>query len=166
VQTFYPTPKIDMRNEDVLRSIRYMMKITDEEMTNILKLAEVVIPVGRMEQILKKEDFDGKRDDAASDELTASFLDGLIIKLRGKDDKHPPQPFKAPLTNNTILKKLRVAFSLRDDDMHSSMEAGGFPITKPEMSAFFRKEGQKNYRECKDQVLRYFLKGLTMRIRK
>ncbi|WP_016599899.1 DUF1456 family protein, partial [Yersinia pestis] len=40
-----------------------------------------------------------------------------------------------------------------------------FPVSKPELNALFRKEGSKNFRPCGDQVLRYFLKGLTLRIR-
>jgi uncharacterized protein YehS (DUF1456 family) len=35
-----------------------------------------------------------------------------------------------------------------------------FQMSKHELSAFFRKPGNRHYRECKDQVLRYFLKGL------
>ena len=95
----------------------------------------------------------------------AHFLDGLIYYKRGKSKKHPPRPIKTPVTNNMVLKKLRVAFELREEDMHETLEQGGFSISKPEMSALFRREGHKNYRECGDQILRYFLKGLTERVR-
>jgi uncharacterized protein YehS (DUF1456 family) len=71
----------------------------------------------------------------------------------------------ARLTNNIILKKLRVAFELKDEDMHSTLELAGFNVSKPELSALFRAKGHKNYRACGDQLLRNFLKGLAMRIR-
>jgi uncharacterized protein YehS (DUF1456 family) len=64
-----------------------------------------------------------------------------------------------------VLKKMRVAFKLQEDDMHDIIEAAGFSMSKHEMSALFRSEESSNYRECGDQVLRYFLKGLTMRVR-
>jgi len=45
------------------------------------------------------------------------------------------------------------------------MEAAGFPISKPELSALLRQPDHKNFRLCGDQLLRNFLKGLTMRVR-
>jgi uncharacterized protein YehS (DUF1456 family) len=38
-------------------------------------------------------------------------------------------------------------------------------VSKPELSALFRKVGHTNYRPCGDQLLRNFLKGLTLRVR-
>ena len=69
------------------------------------------------------------------------------------------------MTNNDILKKLRVALSLRDDDILKILELVDFKISKSELSAFFRKEGHPNYRECGDQVLRNFLNGLVIHLR-
>jgi len=69
------------------------------------------------------------------------------------------------LTNNIMLKKLRVAFELKTEDMIAVLTAADFKVSEGELSAFFRKEGHKNYRPCGDQVLRYFLKGLTAKIR-
>ena len=70
-------------------------------------------------------------------------------------------PVELPVTNNIILKKLRVAFELKEDDMHAILKAAGFPVSKPELSALFRKFGHTNYRTCGDQLLRNFLKGLA-----
>jgi uncharacterized protein YehS (DUF1456 family) len=64
-----------------------------------------------------------------------------------------------------VLKKLRVAFELKDVDMHQVFVDAGFPVSKPELSALFRQSGQKNFRQCGDQLLRNFLKGLTLRVR-
>jgi uncharacterized protein YehS (DUF1456 family) len=58
-----------------------------------------------------------------------------------------------------------VAFELKDVDMHAIFEAVGLPVSKPELSALFRQPEHKNYRECGDQLLRNFLKGLTLRLR-
>ncbi|RMO70957.1 hypothetical protein ALQ37_00642 [Pseudomonas syringae pv. aptata] len=70
-----------------------------------------------------------------------------------------------PITNNIVLKKLRVAFELKEDDMHAILKSVDFPVSKPELSALFRKVGHTNYRACGDQLLRNFLKGLTLRVR-
>ncbi|MDO9188928.1 MAG: DUF1456 family protein, partial [Sulfurimicrobium sp.] len=97
-----------------------------------------------------------------------SFLDGLIILRRGKMEPRPEEPVKKQerrLTNNAILKKLRVAFELKEEDMHKILELAGFSVSKPELSALFRLKGHKNYRTCGDQLLRNFLKGLVIRQR-
>ena len=55
-----------------------------------------------------------------------------------------PEPDKKPerrLTNNAILKKLRVAFELKEEDMHKVLELAGFGVSKPELSALFRMKG-------------------------
>jgi uncharacterized protein YehS (DUF1456 family) len=69
------------------------------------------------------------------------------------------------LTNNDILKKLRVALSFRDTDIIECLELADFKISKTELSAFFRTEDHPNYVECGDQVLRRFLDGLIIKNR-
>jgi len=69
------------------------------------------------------------------------------------------------MTNNDILKKLRVALSLRDDKILEIMKLVDFEISKSELSAFFRKDDHPNYKECGDQVLRNFLNGLVIHLR-
>ncbi len=69
------------------------------------------------------------------------------------------------MTNNDILKKLRVALMLRDDQIVEILELVDFRISKSEIGAFCRKEGHPKYRECGDQVLRNFLNGLVIHLR-
>ena len=69
------------------------------------------------------------------------------------------------MTNNDILKKLRVALMLRDDQIVNILELVDFRITKSEIGAFFRAENHENYVECGDQILRNFLNGLVIHLR-
>jgi hypothetical protein len=69
------------------------------------------------------------------------------------------------MTNNDILKKLRVALMLRDDQIVEILELVDFRISKSELSAFFRAEDHPNYVECGDQILRNFLNGLVIHLR-
>ncbi len=71
----------------------------------------------------------------------------------------------AELTNNDILKKLRVALMLRDDQIVEILELVDFRISKSELGAFFRAEDHENYMECGDQVLRNFLNALVIHLR-
>jgi uncharacterized protein YehS (DUF1456 family) len=151
-------------NNDVLRSIRYALDLGDAKVVEIIKLAGGDIAQPDLASFLKKEDEEDFVE--CDDEIMLSFLDGLIIHRRGKMESRPEQDKKPQrLTNNTILKKLRVAFELKEEDMHKVLELAGFSVSKPELSALFRVKGHKNYRACGDQLLRNFLKGLTIRLR-
>lgn len=154
-----------MINNDVLRSVRYMLDLSDMKVVEIIKLADQEIDQSEIVSFLKKEDEEGFVE--CDDETMLSFLDGLITYRRGKMETRPDQNKKpeSRLTNNTMLKKLRVAFELKEEDMHAVLELAGFGVSKPELSALFRVKGHKNYRACGDQLLRNFLKGLTLRIR-
>ncbi|WP_324733672.1 YehS family protein [Pseudomonas paeninsulae] len=152
-----------MLNNDVLRSVRYMLDVSDAKIVEIIQLSGKQSSVAEIAPLLKKDDEEGFV--ACDDELMAHFLDGLVYLKRGKDESRPAQPFELPVTNNMVLKKLRVAFELKEDDMHEIMQSVDCPVSKPEMSALFRKFGHSNYRTCGDQFLRNFLKGLTLRVR-
>ena len=66
------------------------------------------------------------------------------------------------LTNNDILKKLRVALELKDEDIVHILKLSDFEVSKSELSALFRKEDHENYQSCGDQLLRNFLNGLII----
>lgn len=66
------------------------------------------------------------------------------------------------LTNNDILKKLRVALELKDEDVIRILKLAGFDITKSEVNALYRTPDHRNYKECGDQLLRNFLNGLII----
>lgn len=154
-----------MINNDVLRSIRYMLDLSNGKVVEITQLADPGFPIDKadVEAFLKKDNEDGYVE--CSNAVLAHFLDGLVIHRRGRNPDLPARPVEKRVNNNVVLKKLRVAFELKDVDMHEVFEAAGFPISKPELSALFRQPGHKNFRLCGDQLLRNFLKGLTLRVR-
>lgn len=154
-----------MINNDVLRSIRYMLDFGDTHVVETIRLVDPDFEIDKedVQAFLKKDDEEGHVQ--CSDCVLAHFLDGLVIHYRGKDPGAPQRPVEKRVSNNLVLKKLRVAFELRDADMHQVFAAAGFPVSKPELSALFRQPGHKNFRACGDQMLRNFLKGLTLRVR-
>ncbi len=152
-----------MINNDVLRSVRYMLDLSDARVARIIELGGLPIEQVEVAGYLKKEGEEGFVE--IRDKAMAHFLDGLVIDRRGRDESQPPRPVEKRVGNNTVLKKLRVAFELKESDLHDIMQAAGFAVTKPELNALFRKPDHSNYRACGDQFLRNFLKGLTLRIR-
>ena len=154
-----------MINNDVLRGIRYMLDLADSKIVEIIRLADADFPIetAQVQAFLKKDGDAGYAD--CSDRVLAHFLDGLIFYYRGRDPSLPARPVEKRVSNNLIMKKLRVAFELKDVDMHQAFEDAGFPVSKPELSALFRQPDHKHFRACGDQMLRNFLKGLTLRTR-
>ncbi len=69
------------------------------------------------------------------------------------------------MTNNDILKKLRVALHLKNTDIIDIMKLVNFRVTETELGALFRREDHPNYKECGDQILRNFLDGLVIHLR-
>ena len=66
------------------------------------------------------------------------------------------------LNNNDIIKKLRVALSLRDEDIVEILKLVDYDISKSELGAFFRKEDHEKYMPLQDQILRNFLNALII----
>lgn len=151
-----------MTPNDVLRSLRYSLNVHDYGMMDIFALAGVTVSKEQVASWLKKDEDEGFA--AISDELMASFLNGLIIQRRGAKDGVIPEPEKR-LNHNIMLRKLKIAFDLKDDDIIALLEKADFRLSKSELSAFFRRPDHKHYRECQDQVLRYFLRGIQLKFR-
>ena len=150
-----------MLNNDVLRSLRYTLKVSDAQMAEIAALGGCTVDEAEVRAWLSREEEDGYQ--VCPDEAMARFLDGLIYFKRGKDESRPAPPLELPVSNNQILKKLRVAFELRDEDLQAILHAADLQLSKSELGALFRKPGHSNYRACGDQLLRNFLKGLSLR---
>ena len=152
-----------MIHNDVLRSLRFMLKIDDAALAELIKLGGGAVTGDEVRAFLKREDEPGYV--LVDDAVMGQCLDGLIISRRGRDEKAPPRPPEKRVTNNAVLKKLRVAFELKEDDLVELLTAVGFQTSRPELSALFRNPEHKNFRPCGDQFLRNFLKGLTARVR-
>ena len=154
-----------MANNDILRSIRDALTLDDTTMIQIFKHAGREIGQSTITALLSSEDDDGYIP--CSDPILGFFLDGLIILKRGRQEG-APLPATQPvvrLTKNAIVKKLRIALDLQEDDLFSIFKTAGIEISKNDLSALFRKEGNKHYKECSDQIFRGFLKGLARHCR-
>ncbi len=151
-----------MNNNDILRRIRYTFDFDDTRMMAIFALAESEVSRGQVSDWLKKDDTPGCQ--VCSDTQLATFLNGLINDKRGKKEGPQPQPERR-INNNIIFMKLKIALNLKADDVLEVLALGGLQISKHELSAFFRRADHKHYRECKDQVLRNFMKGMQLKYR-
>ena len=152
-----------MTNNDLLRRLRYTFDFNDNQMIKIFALADEKVTHEQVCNWLKKEDDEDY--DAIFDNQLAIFLNGFINLKRGKKDGVQAIPEKK-LNNNQVLKKLKIALNLKDTDMIAIFDTVDMRVGKSELSAFFRKPTQSQYKVCKDQFLRNFIHGLQLKYRK
>ena len=151
-----------MTNNDILRRTRYIFDFDDSKMIAIFGLAEHQVTRGQISDLLKKDDDPAYQE--CSDTQLAIFLNGLINDKRGKKKGLQPAPEKR-LTNNIIFMKLKIALNLKAEDVLEIMGLADLKMSKHELSALFRRPGHKNYRDCQNQILRNFLKGMQHKYR-
>lgn len=151
-----------MTNNDILRRIRYTFDLSDSQMIAIFSQADHEVTREEISDWLKKDDDPAFKE--CSDTRMAIFLNGFINKRRGKREGAQPKP-ETKLNNNIIFTKLKIALNLKAEEIIELLALAGFHIGKHELSAFFRRPDHKHYRECKDQILRNFLKGVQLKFR-
>lgn len=154
-----------MTTNDIVRRIRYALNLNDPTMLEIFCQGGHAVDLAGLKNLLKKEDDAGFV--VCSDRVLGAFLDGFIVHKRGKKEGEPAQVKRPdlPLTNNAVMRKIRIALELKEDAMLGILKLADVEISSSELSAFFRKKGHKHYKDCGDQFLRSFLKGLAIRYR-
>jgi len=153
--------EIIMTNNDFLRRLRYALNLRDSVTVQIFKKGGINLTKEDVVNYLKKDIDEGFKKLSNNDLI--SFLDGLITYKRGEKKDASPAP-KIKITknnlNNILLRKLRIALAFKSYDMIEIFKLGGVEISEGELSALFRSEEHKNYKECGDKYIRVFLKGL------
>ncbi len=151
-----------MTNNDILRQLRYTFDFSDDKMMEIFNHVGFDAPRALVSDWLKKE----KHEDfiAMKDKEMLHFLNGFIIEKRGKKEGAAPPPDRH-LDNNIVLKKIKIALALKNEDMLDIFDLVDKSISKHELSSFFRRPTQSQYRDCQDQYLRNFLYGLKKKYR-
>ncbi len=137
-----------MNNREILQRVLDALSLDDDTAASIARACEI-----EPEALLG----DGPVDEAS----TLRFLDGVVEHRRGPGSGgRPPAP--ARVSNNLVLKKLRVALQLRDPDMLAVFTRAGVHLSRYELGAMFRAEGNKRFTRCSDERLLCFLTGLRL----
>ncbi len=160
---FYYLKNSSMNNNQILRSLRYTFDFNDTKMIQLFALAKVEVTRAQISDWLKKDTDESFK--AIVDAYLSAFLNGFIVHKRGAQEGKEVVNEKR-LNNNQVLRKLKIALHLNDDDIIAILDVVDMKISKHELSAFFRKPDQSQFRMCKDQILRKFLFGLQKKYRK
>ena len=151
-----------MKTNDCLRRLRYILELDDNGMIAAFAEGGATVDRPAVSAWLKREEDEDYIP--CEDNLFASFLNGLIIQRRGRRPG-PPAVAEQQLTNNIVLKKLKIAVNLEAEEMLEMLSEQAVKLSKHELSAFFRNPSNRHYRECKDQVLRNLLSALQTKYR-
>ena len=147
-----------MQTNDILFKITKALSLEVKEIIEAYKLASYEMSEERVINILKRRQDKGF-EEATFEELGV-FLDGLVRLKRGMSEKEINEDEIVELTNNLILKKIRVAMELKEAELVILFALAEVDITKRQIGSLFRKEGGKNFKACSDELLNAFLYGL------
>jgi uncharacterized protein YehS (DUF1456 family) len=154
-----------MINNDILIRLRYALNITDLKLVELFTLAGKRMSPEELRPLFLKEGEEGFHE--CDGPTLGAFLEGLVISRRGRKegDSVVKPAWSVNPSNNDVLKAVRIALEMRDDDVAAILRLAGVEASKAEISALFRKNGQENFRPCGDQFMRNFLAGLTKKYR-
>jgi len=147
-----------LKTNDILYKIQKALNLTQEEILEAYKLAEYNMDATHLDSLLKRRQDEGSK--LCSYEELGVFLDGFVILKRGPSPKKKNEDEVVELTNNLILKKLRIAMELKEAETEIIFSLADVELSKQQLASLFRKEGHKNFKECSDELLMAFLDGL------
>jgi len=150
-----------MINNDLLRRISTIFELTDEKIIATFALSQCEISAEQLKNFFEEKDESTYQ--AIEDVQFSGFLNGLIIAKRGPSDG-PTREAEQELTNNMIFNKVKIALSLKAEEVIAILELAELSLGKYELSAFFRNVNNKHYKNCSDEVLSAFLKGLKIKL--
>lgn len=154
-----------MINNDIMIRLRYALNITDLKLVELFELAGMPLSAEALRPLFLKEDEEGFRE--CDGPTLGAFLEGLVISRRGRKEGAPsakPAWVTQP-SNNDVLKAVRIALQLREEDIVAILRSVDVDASKSEINALFRRKDQDNFRLCGDQFLRNFLAGVTKKYR-
>ncbi len=147
-----------MKTNDILYKIQKALNLSQEEMLEAYALANYKMEAAYLDSLLKRRQDEGSK--LCSYEELGIFLDGFVILKRGPSPKKSNNDEVVELTNNLILKKLRIALELKEAETEIIFSLGEAELSKQQLASLFRKEGHKNFKVCSDELLIAFLDGL------
>ena len=148
-----------MKTNDILYKITKALNLDRESILQAYSLAEYKISEDHLSNLLKRQQDEGF--ELCSYEELGLFLDGLVLLKRGPSPKKSTSNETIELTNNLILKKLRIALELKEAETEIIFGLAEVELSKQQLASLFRKEGHKNFRTCSDELLDSFLDGLN-----
>jgi len=147
-----------LSSNEILYRIQKGLNLSLKDILKAYELENYPMEEAQLKALLsKKQDKDFK---LCSYEELGIFLDGLVSFKRGVSPQKPKDDTAVELSNNLILKKLRIALELKEAQTEIIFSLADIELSKQQLSSLFRKENHKNFKPCSDELLMAFLEGL------
>jgi len=147
-----------IQTNEIIYKIQKALTLSTKDILEIYTLENYAIRETEINALLTRRQ--DKNFKICSYEALGIFLDGLITFKRGASPKKSEIKEAITLSNNLILKKLRIALELKEPELEIIFGLADIALTKQQLSSLFRKETHKNFKPCSDSLLIAFLEGL------
>jgi uncharacterized protein YehS (DUF1456 family) len=151
-----------MRTNDIFRKITQSLTLDTAQVQQLFSLADIELSEKEVANLLKTDYQPGF--EAMPEYVLLIFLNSLIEQQRGKKEGAEKTVIEkhAKVFNNDVLKKLRVAFNLHEQQVREALGLATIELTKSDLAALFRKPGHVHFKACDDELVLDFIEGLGL----
>ena len=151
-----------MRTNAIFRKLVQSLLLDTQQIQALFAPADIDLSEKDVANLLKTDYQPGFT--AMPDYILLTFLNNLIEQQRGKktDVEVDVIHKHAKISNNDVLKKLRIAFVLHEQDLRDALKLVTIELTKSDLAALFRKAGHEHYKACDDELVLDFIEGIGL----
>lgn len=156
------TKNIAAKNNRIFRKLIQSLRMDTPRIQQLLAASNIELSEKEVANLLKTDYEPGF--EPLPDYVLELFLNNLIDEQRGKKVDVVVEPLNKhkKIGNNDVLKKLRVAFNLHEQDLRDLLKLVTIELTKSDLANLFRKAGHPNFKSCDDELLLDFIEGLGL----
>jgi len=149
-----------MRTNDIFRKITQSLQFDAAQIQALFAPSDIDLSEKDVANLLKTDYQPGF--EAMPEYILIIFLNNLIDQERGRKADAVAEVIEkhAKISNNDVLKKLRIAFVLHEQDLRDALKLVTIELTKSDLAALFRKAGHEYYKACDDELVLDFIEGI------
>ncbi|QEI13101.1 DUF1456 family protein [Cellvibrio japonicus] len=151
-----------MNTNAILRKLTQSLAISRPELQVWFAAIDVELEPAEVDALLVPESSPASVD--LPQYLLLQLLNQWIVQQRGQKPEASVEVVnkQTKLSNNDVLKKLRIAYQLHEQDVRDLLRLVTIELTKSDLSALFRKAGHPQYKACDDELVLDFIEGLGL----
>lgn len=151
-----------MRTNDIFRKITQSLPFATTQIQALFAPSNIDLSDKEVANLLKTDYQPGF--EPMPEYILITFLNNLIDQERGKKTDAEVEVIEkhAKISNNDVLKKLRIAYVLQEQDLRDALKLVTIELTKSDLAALFRKAGHEHYKACDDELVLDFIEGIGL----
>lgn len=151
-----------MRTNDIFRKITQSLHFETAQIQQLFAITDIDLSEKEVANLLKTDYQPGF--EPMPDYILLIFLNNIIEQQRGKKAEAEREVVEkhSKVANNDVLKKLRIAFNLHEQQVRDALKLATIELTKSDLSALFRKPGHVHFKACEDDLVLDFIEGLGL----